>query len=76
LNIYMPVRRIYITDRKTSTFLSATLALSLSATKAVNLLARQLAGAPGVADTLAAVASRDPSADLRNVANGVLTKPR
>jgi hypothetical protein len=44
--------------------------------KAVNLLAQQLAGAPGVADTLSVVASRDPSADLRNVASGALAKSR
>jgi hypothetical protein len=44
--------------------------------KAVNLLAQWSSAAPAVADTLAAVASRDPSADLRNVANGALTKAR
>ncbi|HEY7373772.1 MAG TPA: HEAT repeat domain-containing protein [Polyangia bacterium] len=44
--------------------------------RAVNLLAQWSPGPPAVADTLATVASRDPSPDLRNVATGALTKGR
>ena len=40
--------------------------------KAVNVLAQWSKQAPDVASTLTIVASRDPNADLRNVANGAL----
>ena len=38
----------------------------------MNVLAQWSKQAPDVASTLTIVASRDPNADLRNVANGAL----
>jgi len=42
--------------------------------RAVNTLAQWLPGAPDAARGLTAVASRDPNADLRNVASGALAR--